>query len=159
MIDIEALFRRYGPMVHRRCRSLLGDEDRAADACQEVFVRLIRTGERLEDKGLCSLLFTMATQQSLNVLRSEKSRPGYTGGELLDEIACLDDQNRLFAADLVDRIFRRHPASSRTLATLHWVDGLTLEETAEAAAMSVSGVRKRLRKLKESGQLLKEALL
>ncbi|MEI8095928.1 MAG: sigma factor [Spirochaetales bacterium] len=55
MTDVETLYRRYGPMVHRRCRALLGDE-RASDASQEVFVRLLRTQKRLEDRGLSSLL-------------------------------------------------------------------------------------------------------
>jgi DNA-directed RNA polymerase specialized sigma24 family protein len=39
-IDVEALSRRYGPMVLRRCRRLLGDEQEALDACQDVFVRI-----------------------------------------------------------------------------------------------------------------------
>ena len=34
------------------------------------------------------------------------------------------------------------------MAVLHYVDGMTLEETAEAVGLSVSGVRKRLRSLK-----------
>ncbi|MEI8096337.1 MAG: sigma-70 family RNA polymerase sigma factor [Spirochaetales bacterium] len=159
MTDVEALYRRYGPMVHRRCRALLGEEG-AADASQEVFVRLLRTGSRLEDRGLCSLLYTLATHQSLNVLRAEKSRPGFAASDLLEEIACLDEgEDRTLATDLLERVFHQHPASSRMLATLHWVDGLTLEETAQAVGLSVSGVRKRLAKLKESGRLLKEAPL
>ena len=37
---------------------------------------------------------------------------------------------------------------------MHWVDGMTLEEVAEACGLSVSGVRKRLRTLKgKAGQL------
>jgi RNA polymerase sigma-70 factor (ECF subfamily) len=34
------------------------------------------------------------------------------------------------------------------MATLHFVDGLTLEEVAREVGMSVSGVRKRLRALR-----------
>jgi RNA polymerase sigma-70 factor (ECF subfamily) len=33
------------------------------------------------------------------------------------------------------------------MAVLHFVDGMTLEETADAVGLSVSGVRKRLRGL------------
>ena len=32
-LDVEALSLRYGPMVLRRCRRLLRDEDEALDAC------------------------------------------------------------------------------------------------------------------------------
>lgn len=48
--------------------------------------------------------------------------------------------------------------TTRTIAMLHYVDRFTLEETAEMVKMSVSGVRKRLRKLRESGLALKEAM-
>ena len=43
------------------------------------------------------------------------------------------------------------------MAVLHYVDRLTLEETATAVGMSVSGVRKRLRRLQEKSTLMKEA--
>ena len=49
---------------------------------------------------------------------------------------------------VLDWLFGRHPESSRTIAVLHYVDGLTLEEVARETKMSVSGVRKRLRKLR-----------
>ena len=49
-LDVEALYRKYGPMVLRRCRSLLNDEDQAMDAMQETFVKLIRYRERLTDQ-------------------------------------------------------------------------------------------------------------
>ena len=49
---------------------------------------------------------------------------------------------------MLERLFGRHPESSRTMAVLHYVDGMTLEEVAEVTGMSVSGVRKRLRALR-----------
>ena len=49
---------------------------------------------------------------------------------------------------VLDWLFGRNPESSRTIAVLHYVDGLTLEEVARETNMSVSGVRKRLRKLR-----------
>ena len=39
-------------------------------------------------------------------------------------------------------------ASTRSLAFMHLVDGMTLEEVARESRLSVSGVRKRLRGLK-----------
>ena len=51
---------------------------------------------------------------------------------------------------LLDRLFGRHPASSRTIAVLHHIDGLTLDQVARETGLSVSGVRKRLRRLRET---------
>ena len=40
--DLEELWNRYGPLVLRRCRQLLRDEQEALDVCQDVFVQLLR---------------------------------------------------------------------------------------------------------------------
>ena len=45
--------------------------------------------------------------------------------------------------------FTGTPLSTRTIAVLHYVDGWTLEEVAQEVSLSVSGVRKRLRVLRQ----------
>ena len=55
------------------------------------------------------------------------------------------------ARDLLAKLFRADDplaASTQTIAVMHLVDGMTLEEVAGEAGMSVSGVRKRLRTLR-----------
>ena len=47
-LDVDALYRKYGPMVLRRCRRLLIDEEQAMDAAQETFVKLLRYQEGAE---------------------------------------------------------------------------------------------------------------
>lgn len=147
-IDVESTYRRYGPMVLRRCRALLKDEEKAVDAMHDVFVQLCaRPG--LPDRGVSSLLFTTATNVCLNRLRGERRRPEDVLDDTLLQIAGSDDlEDRSAARRMLDRIFGREPASTRTLAVLHLVDGMTLEETAAEVGLSVSGVRKRLRTLK-----------
>ena len=133
-------------MVLRRCRRLLGDEDEALDVAQEVFVRLLQPRRRLSAAYPSSLLFRIATNLSLNRLRDRRRRPALPGDEVLHRIAVRED---LDAPLLLDRLFRRHPESTRTMAVLHHVDGMTLEQVARECGMSVSGVRKRLRALRE----------
>jgi RNA polymerase sigma-70 factor (ECF subfamily) len=55
-MNVEDLYRRYGPMVMRRCRQLLRDEDQALDATQDVFVRLMERSDRLRDDYPSSLI-------------------------------------------------------------------------------------------------------
>jgi RNA polymerase sigma-70 factor (ECF subfamily) len=149
-IDAESCYRRYGPMVLRRCRHLLGDEDRAIDAMQDVFVQLLVHRERLEDKGLSSLLYRIATNVCLNRLRSRRRRPEDPDAELLNRIASMDvdTDRRADARSVLTRLFKREQESTRTIAVLHLLDGMTLEEVAGEVGLSVSGVRKRLRGLR-----------
>ena len=148
-IDVEALSRRYGPMVLRRCRRLLRDEDEALDACQDVFVRVIEHRARLEARYPSSLLYRMATNVCLNRLRDSRREPVTRDEAVLAEIARAEEPGGASEARLLlARLFGRHPESTRTMAVLHYVDGLTLEEVAAETDMSLSGVRKRLRKLR-----------
>jgi RNA polymerase sigma factor (sigma-70 family) len=145
-LDVEALYLRYGPMVFRRCRFLLRDESEAEDVTQDVFVQLVRREERMTETYPSSLLYRIATNLSLNRLRDKKRLPSLPGDELLDQIARLD---RLDAPLMLDRLFGRQPASTRTIAVLHHVDGLTFEQVARVVGLSVSGVRRRLRVLRD----------
>jgi RNA polymerase sigma-70 factor, ECF subfamily len=150
-IDIAEYYRKYGPMVLRRCRILLKDEDRAMDAMQDVFVKLLQNKKRLKGDYPSSLLFRMATNVCLNIIRYDKSRPQADGDDILAYIASNDDmERRIEIRDYLDRLFAMEKASTSEIAVMHYVDKMTLNEVAEMSGLSVSGVRKRLRKLTES---------
>jgi RNA polymerase sigma-70 factor (ECF subfamily) len=156
-IDVEAAYRRYGPMVLRRCRQMLRDEQQATDAMQDVFVQILRNLDRLEDRGMSSLLYRVATNVCLNRIRSSKRRPEDAQSDLLGRIAVAGgDESRTDARAMLDRVLGREPISTTTIAVLHLHDGMTLQEVADAVGMSVSGVRKRLRKLKANLQELED---
>jgi RNA polymerase sigma-70 factor (ECF subfamily) len=136
-------------MVMRRCRTLLRGEEDALDAMQDTFVHLLHNAHRLVDASPTSLLYRMATNVCLNRIRSRKSRPEESHGHLLETMAQWNDPETAYAArNLLSRLFERHRESTGTLAVMHFLDGMTLEEVAAAAGMSVSGVRKRLSGLK-----------
>lgn len=159
-INIEDLYQRYGPMVLRRCRRLLKDEDSALDAMQDVFVLLIRNRERLRGDYPSSLLYRIATNVCLNVIRGRKKAPETRDEELLQSIAQAGDPYEGTENDsALKRLFEGEKESTRVIATLHFVDNLTLEETASEVRMSVSGVRKRLRQLQEKAEILREKLV
>ncbi len=149
--DLEDLWKRYGPLVLRRCRQLLRDEQEAVDVCQDVFVQLLRRKGALQIRFPSSLIFRITTNLCLNRIRDRRRWPDCVEDEQLARIAGLDDPTPAAQArSLLGRLFARHQESTRVIATLHFIDGLTLEEVAEEVGMSVSGVRKRLRALRET---------
>jgi len=110
-----------------------------------VFVQMLRHRARLDGRHPSSLLYRTATNLCLNRIRTRGRAPGLPGDDVLERIAHRAD---LDAPLLLDRLFGRHPESSRTMAVLHWLDGMTLEQVARECGMSVSGVRRRLRALR-----------
>jgi len=149
-VDVATLIDRYGAMVLRRCRQLLRNHDDALDACQDVFVRVIERREHLDARYPSSLLYTIATNVCLNRLRDRARHAESSNETWLDAIARAGSAGESEARLTLDWLFTRHPASSRTIAVLHYVDGLTLEQVAAHTGLSVSGVRTRLKRLRRT---------
>lgn len=142
------LYEAYAPMVFRRCVFLLKDDAEAKDMVQNVFLRVYERVDSLDLSQPSSLLWNTATRLCLNRIRDKKRRGlDVDSSEMLLTIACAEEDDGIEARGLLAKIFSKEQESTRTIATLHYVDGMTLEETAETVGLSVSGVRKRLRTL------------
>ena len=149
--DFSELYQKYAPMVLRRCRAILKDEEKALDAMQDVFLRLMDSKGKI--KSVCaSLFYVTATRVCLNKIKADKIRSG-PDFEAVAQTMADDFSERAMeqteAAMLLQKIFESRDKKDLLIATLHFVDGLTLEETAEQVGMSVSGVRKRIKQLQE----------
>lgn len=156
-INIEDYYRRYGPMVLRRCRQLLKNEEKAKDAMQEVFVKLLKHRGRLKGQYPSSLLFRVSTNTCLNIIRYERAHPSVSEDKILTGIAFYDEsEERTMMKDMLDRIFRKEKPSTRQIAVMHFVDGMTLQEVSAEIGLSLSGVRKRIREFRGRTQTKKE---
>jgi RNA polymerase sigma-70 factor (ECF subfamily) len=147
--DIEANYLRYGPMVLRRCRKLLGDEQAAYDAAQEVFLRVIARRGRLTGDYPSALLFRIATNVCLNRLREDRRRglrhlPSFPPELVLAPAP----EAAVSAGRFLDHLFEHETDETRQIAVMYFVDGMTLREIGAALELSTSGVHKRLDRLR-----------
>ena len=148
-IDVEALYRRYGPMVLRRCRQLLRNEDLAADAMQETFVKILRSRQRLNARYPSSLLYRVATNVCLNLMRTNRRRPSVSADLLMETLSGHESvEDRVMDQMVLEKVFEGAREGTRQAAEMHYLEGCTLAETARQVDLSVSGVRKRLRSLR-----------
>ena len=158
-INIEQLYKKYGPMVLRRCRFLLKNEEKALDAMQDVFVNLISNSEKIKDLYPSSLLYRIATNVCLNIIRNEKRHPETDDDRIFNYIAdYFDPADKIAMGDIIDSIFHDEKTSTKEIAIMLYIDKMTLEQTAFQSGLSVSGVRKRMRVLKEKASFLKEVI-
>jgi RNA polymerase sigma-70 factor, ECF subfamily len=158
-INIDDYYRRYAPMVLRRCRYLLKNEDRAMDAMQDTFVKLLEYRKRLKGSYPSSLLYRIATNICLNIIKKEIKNQEYSNDTLLTTIAGLDDfERRISDTDILEKIFSSEKSSTREIAVMHYIDKMTYHEISGETGLSVSGIRKRLDRLKKKGEIFKEAL-
>lgn len=150
----KTLYQTWGPMVLRRARFLLRDEDLAVDAMQETFMKVLRSSRPLDLTQPASLLWRMATQVCLNLIRSKSRRRENDDGDILEQIATEGNfEEHTATKDEVDRLFQSEHETTKVMAVLHFVDDWTLEAVAKEMGLSVSGVRKRLQGLKDRARL------
>ncbi|MDR1278007.1 MAG: RNA polymerase sigma factor [Treponema sp.] len=145
-IDVRTCYEKYFPMVFRRCRQMLGSEDDALDAVQDVFVKLLRAEKNLHGRFLSSLLYTVATNICLNRIRGKKRRRelGVEDFEALSLFQHDAGYGEVEARLMIDSILKNESELTRTICFMYHADGMTLKEIGEAVGMSISGVRKRL---------------
>lgn len=143
---LEQLYRQYGHAVFDRCRYLLGNDDAAWDATQEVFLKADKGRHGFEGRSSWhTWLSRIATHHCLNVLRSQKVRrgKGHVDSADLDRFKHSADVSE--TAAMVRNLLGLFDAQTQQLAIHYYVDEMSQQEVAEAVGLSVPTVRKRLR--------------
>lgn len=165
-IEIETLYKQYGGMVLRRCQAILKNEQQAMDALQDVFVQLLRNQSKIKPKGLSSLLYRMATNTSLNMIRHQKVRDDHqqferqqndheqinsdTDATHTGQPNTSSTEHRIIELDRINKALAEFPERTREVALYHYVDGFTMDEIAKMMHMSNSNTRRLLRELRHA---------
>jgi RNA polymerase sigma-70 factor (ECF subfamily) len=141
------LYRKYGPVVYRRCLRLLRDRAAAQDATQEVFVKLLGHLEALDGRAtLLPWIYRVATNHCLNVHRARSVRAEGSGegtGEADPEAPDDWSPDALIDAALVRSVLSRFDARTQAVAVGIFVDGMEQAELAAVLGMSTRSVSRR----------------
>ncbi|MGL1935479.1 MAG: sigma-70 family RNA polymerase sigma factor [Fibrobacterales bacterium] len=143
----EKLYTQYSPMVYRRCFSMLKNEEMAADCMHDTFLTVHNKGEALDVSQPSSLLYTMATNRALNMIRDSKVKCEEPALELIADAQCtltlVNDKSFL------KKVLSRNDEKSAAMAVMHYRDGWSVGEVAGYFKISIPAVRKRLKKLQK----------
>jgi polysaccharide export outer membrane protein len=148
----EALVRRYGPMVFRVCRDLLGDPEHAEDAFQATFLVLLRRAGTIRQHGsLGRWLYEVACRISrrerrrLARIRSqERQAPEMEAAAPPD----FDPADRELKPILHEEIGRL-PSKLRDAVVLCYFEGITVDAAARRLGCPVGTLKSRLSKGRE----------
>ncbi len=159
--ELEALYRRHAPAIHRRALSLVKDPQEALDVTQEVFLAYLNGAHRLRGEAQpFTVLYQIATYQSLDRLR-RRSRwhkrlapvaplvndEGET--EEPDVPVAAEGAARVEAMQDLALLTQGEDAETLTAASLYFVEGHTTEEIAQALDVSRKTVGKLLAQFSE----------
>ena len=148
----EALVRRYGPMVLRVCRDVLGDREDAEDAFQATFLVLLRQAGSIRDRAsigrwLYEVACRISRRERRRVARlrfQERRAPEMDAAAPPD----FDPADRELKPILHEEI-RRLPSKLRDPIVLCYFEGLTVEDAARRLRCPVGTLKSRLGKGRE----------
>lgn len=151
-----ALVARYQGGLYRLALGMVGSEDAAADLVQECLIAVYRRLASCRDPARFGpWVFTILRNRCLDHLRSQRRRTL----PLLENTAYAsesdDPELRLERAELnraVSAALRALPASQREAFILKHVEGRSYEEMAEILEVSVSALKMRVMRARESLQ-------
>lgn len=141
----DALYARYRQRVHNYCFRALGfDNSAAADACQEIWLRVIKAANNYRGDGhFDRWLFSLAHNCLVDRFRQ---LPAEAIG--LDHDEAVDLHNfvaRFEDCENLESVLSNLPFKQRSALLLHYTEGYSLAEIAELQHSSTETVKSRVR--------------
>jgi RNA polymerase sigma-70 factor, ECF subfamily len=154
----EELVARYDRKLFRIACQILHNPDDAQDVVQDTFIKVFQNlGQFRADSKFSTWLYRIVVNQSLMELRKQRRKPSTT----IDLFNECDEENQLpidFSAwrpnpeeqykqselrDLLNRQLRNLRPALRVVFVMHDIEGQSLQQTAEALALSLAAVKTR----------------
>ncbi len=141
-------------MVYRRCLRLLGDRALAEDATQEVFVKLVRNMERLQDRAtVLPWVYQVATHHCLNLRRHARRHPQDGAFDLEVVPAATGGGPEAYPGrQLAQAVLSRFDEETQAVAVGVLVDGMEHEEVARVLGISRRTVSRKLTRFLENAR-------
>jgi RNA polymerase sigma factor (sigma-70 family) len=141
----DLLIARWHPLLWRYAISLTNDLDTAADAVQDVWLRVLRGLVRLRDAAkFRAWLFGIARRVLMDRLRVRYAGPVFDAVDLTEVPQAVTDDDLEEDLSLLQTELARLPMLEREVLTLFYLKELNLNEIAEIAAIPVGTVKSRL---------------
>lgn len=141
-LSAEAMSRLYLKRVYGFCRTLLRDERDAEDACQEVFLTVLRRGDQLGSvQKPLPWLMKVARLTCLWVRRKRRCEPTIRDSEV---DASYDPGPPIEPREDLGRVrsaLERLPERYQAVLVMHYQQGMSQEEIAQAMELSRGALR------------------
>jgi RNA polymerase sigma factor (sigma-70 family) len=147
-LDLERMYREHGHVVLRRARRILGTDDEAREALQEVFLSLAdRPDQFAGHSSITTFLYRMTTNLCLNKLRNHRRRSDLQ--ERNGNPASADKAPDAEAVFEARRVLTRLPERLARVAVHYYIDEMTHEEIAAMLGCSRRMVGKLVNRLQK----------
>ncbi len=149
---LKDIYDAYAPIVHGKCLQVLKSPDDAWDITQEVFIKLIKKYDTIENKqALLAWLIRTSTNTSISHLRKKR---GFSFDEeiYVQENSSLTQEKRTVNKMILEMLIKPLDPKTKELLVYTYIDGYTQEEISEITGMGQSTIRKYLHRFKKKAQ-------
>lgn len=147
------LFDRHVTQVERAVQGVLGPDPEVEDLVQEAFLAALRgiAGFRGDEGSLGAWVRGIAVRLALKKIRWRRTRRwlGWQGTEGMTELRAAADTGTQAALGRAYALLERLPAFERAAFGLRFIEGMRLEEVAEALGVSLATTKRRLQAARE----------
>jgi RNA polymerase sigma-70 factor (ECF subfamily) len=162
--DLAALYRRFGPAVHRRALSLTRDAEEALDVTQDTFLAYMKVrGQARDEASPFTVLYQIATYRAVDRVRRRARWSGRLGPLSVEDedaeaqrhetaTAHTGGMERVEALQDLALLTQGEEPEVLTVAVLYFVEGYTAEEVAQVLDMSRKTVSRMLARFAERAQ-------
>lgn len=155
--EIKIIHEKYGFLIYNRCLNLLGSEDEAMDAFQDIFMKLIEyKGKNIGDEMIVPWIYRIVKNHCLNVIRYRKKFSDNTVLEHIPSEHKFDDQ--ISTKILINQILSIHNKKVQDAVYYTYIEKLSQEEIRSLTGQSPATIRRNLSKFKESLPNIKKRL-
>ncbi|MFC1849021.1 RNA polymerase sigma factor [candidate division CSSED10-310 bacterium] len=139
-LDVEDLYRRYGFLVFKRCSTLLGREDEARDAMQEVFMKALKYGYAFNvQKKPVPWLLQIANRICFDMLRHRRRET--------EQPYINPDPTRLSRQEclvIIINLLQKFDSKTRDIVLLYYLEEMTMAEISQHKGISRKTIGKKI---------------
>ncbi len=156
-VDVRKLYEQYGFLIHGRCLGILGSQDDAQDAVQEVFARLIESHHRIRDpEKVVAWIYRAAQNHCFNVLRQRRK---FRGAIDADEVVSGEKpDSELSRRQIIRLALECHNRKVREAVYYTHIEGLNQTDIQKICGQSPATIRRNLRTFEKSLPRLRKRL-
>jgi RNA polymerase sigma-70 factor (ECF subfamily) len=142
---LSRLYERYAPQIRRYITTRLGDPSQAEDICGDVFVKVLESLSRYEDRGwpFSAWLYRIAYARTVDVMRQARRRPSLPLDEAL--IGSLEPPDEDVLARLsyneISGVMDQLTSEQRLVLRLRFGEDRSLAEIAQSLGRTVGSVK------------------
>ncbi len=147
-LDVDQLYRRYGHILFRRCRSLLRRDEDAMDAVQDVFAKVLKYSSKLDPmRSPLPWLLQIANRVCFDHYTKNRRDPVLDNrGDVQMGVEGVRSEQK---ADLME-ILSEFDQQMQDIVVAYHVEEMTMEEISADIGLSRKTVGKRIEQFQQS---------